>query len=491
MSSMIEIEVVSLSITTRSLGLYVYSDGRLVDVVTPILPQEKLSFSMERTLSISVRQMQTDTTLTSCSYDSESLESLIKLELEEGEVLIKLDRVEESRQVHGDDELFMSETQGICESFLAEGVEETLEEHESKLRTSEFKFFEKEESFQVYCKKQDTLIQELKDQLNEVTEMYEHEKALKEKEKNKIECLRGEYEEALKKSQNRENSLLKLLEQKDSELGEVFSILTKAKSNTRSLEYENDQYSSLIKKLECEVSTFRMNELHEEVSYLQKLLENSEAKRRELQEALEALGNQDDTQFREELSKIRSEWTEWEENRLNTEAQLSSEIKTLQKENQQLKDKIKKSEEEDIDICIGHILYKLNYNQVLCKIKPNVYTFNGHNLEIVLEDSVPYVKMGTGYMQLEEFLNISIPTEASLSLESDSVSSYRCYKGCSPRTPPLTAENKCLEVLEDSKSSARLLEDTKSSARKRANRTPLGQRTNRTPKSAERRKPFK
>lgn len=463
----------------------------------------------------------------------------------------------------------IQESHELNESILSSNKSSDAFYHDS-----EISMIENPDKFKTLYKKQLALTQEISNQLNLCKIQLKFEIDRKEGQENRFVKAQQEFEEARKRFQNRENSVLKLMDSKDNEINEALNEITRLKALNRALEGDKKQFTDFSSKIQAEITSVKYNELKQELLMTKTSLEISEKRRAELQKELESIGteweqnceiendsnkelekaNQD---LKEEIEKLKSanHTLDAEVSSLTANKQkspdLDQEITVLRTENTVLAEEneglignvIKLQEQMKVlssrltvmdgekqvltsglieaqsqlniiqssflHLLIQDTLRKFNFQGNFTKIQNNLYSINSKEFYLQAHNNQVVVKIGASLVPLEEFLQLSHPTDRTLSFENEeSISSHHILTFFSPpssnsNTPRTTYDRKSSistvetfknnenEVKSKSPLSSRFIKPTISSQYKTRislDKSPLQPRNS---KSAERKRPFK
>jgi hypothetical protein len=316
------------SLEDSSLGCYVVVDQELVDVVTPLKINDSDSPDIPTTsipsqgeLKLVVKRMNGNSVyLGSVSVNIESLPSKGFLWLGTSQD-IDNDFFPILKDLNSEKKLLIS-----------------IEKPSNSVNSSSL--------YQLQLKKFEFLTSQFEERLAETNEFYEHEKKERVSLASAYELLQRQLEEQVKKAQQRENSMLTLIEKKDQDLQESFSKFKDLRNRYQSIKIENKQLAEQLEMIKNASSISVVEKYSAELEELKKMIKNIELKNKNRQkqvndlgkdwlQALKCLGinkvvKEEDLQCIEKVEEFR----------------LKAQILELQEKNTSLSEKLRKVENE-------------------------------------------------------------------------------------------------------------------------------------------------
>ncbi|CAG9320138.1 unnamed protein product [Blepharisma stoltei] len=251
---------------------------------------------------------------------------------------------------------------------------------------------------------------------------------------NKLEKISKQYEELVEKSKLREASLLKLLEQKESELLAAHTEITKLQGFNRKLESENNHLSDTISRLEMNPQREKINILQNELIMAKEQLVDSEKLIKKLIKEIDCFKiNEKNKQKADIENSVLKPSNKSQEvsnpskgNRLLKNNSLEKTVKVkiieIQKEKDGSHKEAEKNEDESLvlDSLVKEVLLKINYKGSCSKISNDHYLFNGQKIKVYIKEGRLYAKVGVVSIPLEELLKTSSSRHSIVKLNWDS-----------------------------------------------------------------------
>ena len=299
----IELQKVECDWPQSSLGCYISLNNYLVDVITPINNPHAINtveLTKSGVLRLVIRDMgRSDGHLGSVSFPLSLLNcntSTITLPLFDspnGDTINSISDVFESPNLtlsyynnYSNNEIFLdtkeSESNFKTVSMLDPQASISLEEDDLQIKTSILNNYEekKTESLKIFH-------QEIENLRDELSKEKEKSKSIDEK----FQDLMQNYKNTSARSQTRENSLLELISEKETQLTKNIEINLSLENKLRTLEYENKLMLSKVEKYEKQEEY--VIQLENELKKYQELLTTTEKAKDELTNTLIQLGNPD------------------------------------------------------------------------------------------------------------------------------------------------------------------------------------------------------
>ncbi|CAG9316880.1 unnamed protein product [Blepharisma stoltei] len=495
---------------TETLGCYISVENRLLDVITPInLGNENIvDLPVTGTVRLSIKEMSNDDScygsvsfsvekvpynttiwLPIFTNKSEDFLSEVPESTKSPRLLISVDSVIKENLESTMPRISLCDKNASYDEYnedLDASITSSSKSPESPIHDTfsidpDTSVTENSDKLRVLYKKQIALTQELTHQLNLCQTQLKFEQDRRESQDSRIIKISQEFEEAMETSQTRENSLLKLLEQKDIEITEAMNEITRLQGATRSLEGEKKQLSDFSTRIQAEITTAKLSELKKELLMTKENLVESERRRKELQNMLESIGNE----WNKNCDKENESYKELQGKNKELEAKIENLEKISKEKDEKMRSFEKNGEEKEKEIeelKVGkekleeHVKYltmklvaadgekqalasgllesqnelqklqssflhslvqdtlrRHKFRGTLTKIQNNLYSINGKDFYLQAHNNQVVVKIGVNLIALEDFLQLSNPVDYPISLDNeDSFNSHHLMTFFSP-----------------------------------------------------------
>jgi hypothetical protein len=308
-----------LSIQSQSIGCYVQIDGRLHDVITPLNAENQENEVLVPTsglLRLIVKNMGCAAeVLGSVSFELKILGSegfqwlplfsnmakdqIYKLpeEVDKNKLLILVNpKKVESLNKNVAEETKTNTTVLLTE--LQDYLHKEKNRHElevTKIEKQYKGFIEtltiESEKYKKISKKYFLLYDDISKEMKSTKTLLTEERKLRLDIQEKINNVTQEYEENLTRANSREDSLLKMLEDKDTEISQLNATISQLRSSVRNLEHEKQQIVDVVDEYKTELTLSNITRLNKELNLVKSLLEESEAQRCKLQHFIQDMAD--------------------------------------------------------------------------------------------------------------------------------------------------------------------------------------------------------
>jgi len=428
---MFEIKVVGLEellYNGSQLGCYVYIDGRLHDVITPLNETEEPGVEVTHgELRLIVKMMgEEDETLGSVTLATNLLPKDGFQWLPLFEDLSHDSLSELPAEVIGPRILVL-----VNAKYILSPVPELTERSEA----------ESEQDTRLYSSKlMDEISLNFKKDDLELSQNLLGTKELRERHQNTIYQLKQSFKESLSKSKKREESLLKLLKHKDKLILETQNKVQSTESECLKIKLEKERLDSELSQYKAEVEALEVEKLQEELShYFEKAETNSEAANKLQEENSQLKLKLEELEYELQEKQVESDHKQLL-SKQEIEA-LSSKLSSLSQENQQLKEKLKEqqfsktcplsnfqNDPDEVDSAVKNYLAKINSPDLLVKHQKNVYKYKDKKLWIYLKNNILYCRTKQGVKTLHKLINELFPDRKRSTSHPETVSPEKRHR---------------------------------------------------------------
>ena len=320
-SEYIEISIVraeGLSIQSQSIGCYVQIDGRLHDVITPLnvdnqenevlVPNSGLlrlivknmgcAVEVLGSVSFELKLLPTEGFQWLPLFTNMAKDQIHELpeEIDKFKILILINPNKAENALKEEAGLENKSNPTIFISELQEYLHKEKDRHELEVTRIEKQYkglieslTTDKEKYKKNCRKYQLIYDDISKELKSSKILLTEERKIRIDIQEKMGKVAQEYEENLKRANIREDSLLKMLEDKDQEISRLNSMISQQKALIRNLECEKQQIVDVVDEYKTELTLSNITKLNQELILVKGLLEESEAQRHKLQNFIQEI----------------------------------------------------------------------------------------------------------------------------------------------------------------------------------------------------------